>query len=73
MELGKSSKPCTEETEAEDGTRTLDVLAAANQTKIMNVTEPEVEVPYGESTEQPMISAKIMLQWARMVQIYAEW
>ena len=73
MELGKSSKPCTEETEAEDGTRTLDVLTAANQTKIMNVTEPEVEVPYGESTEQPMISAKIMLQWARMVQIYAEW
>ena len=73
MELGYSSKPCTKETEAEDETRTLDIQIAASQTQSVTATNPEVEVPYGDSTEMPVISAKVMLDFAHNVQIYADW
>ena len=73
MELGYSSKPCTKETEAEDGTRTLDIQIAASQTQSITATNPVVEVPYGGSTESPVISANVMLDFTHNVQIYADW
>ena len=73
MELGYADPPCTKATDAEDGTRSVDIQIAASLTDRITVPEIEVEVPYGGSTEIPEISANVLLQFSQDVEIYADW